>query len=334
GLRADTTDDTVADTLSGGAEDDTYLVAAGGGDQVIEAAGEGIDTVLLIQGSTTAYTLAANVENLALLDPASTTGFTLIGNDLDNVITGGNGNDSLDGGQGDNWLIGGTNNDTLSGGSGKDTIIAGTGNDIVFEGGGSNSLDGGADTDRLTFTTSGFYDIQRAGAGGPLTIRFLGADSASAGTSTSTAANFEEFSYNRGIFDLTAPGWDGTDILYVCFAAGTRILTAMGEVAVEQLRPGDRVVTLGGRGLPVKPVLWVGRRHVVLAGRADAADMAPIRVKAGALGPNTPKRDLVVSPDHCLYLDGALVPARLLVNGRSVVAEIGMAEVTWYHVEL
>jgi hypothetical protein len=105
-------------------------------------------------------------------------------------------------------------------------------------------------------------------------------------------------------------------------------------VAVEQLQPGDRVVTLGGRGLPVKPVLWVGRRHVVLAGRADAAEMAPIRIKAGALGPNTPKRDLVVSPDHCLYLDGALVPARLLVNGRSVVAEIGMAEVTWYHVEL
>jgi hypothetical protein len=29
-----------------------------------------------------------------------------------------------------------------------------------------------------------------------------------------------------------------------------------------------------------------------------------------------------------------LVPARLLVNGRSVVADIGMAEVTWYHVEL
>jgi hypothetical protein len=67
---------------------------------------------------------------------------------------------------------------------------------------------------------------------------------------------------------------------------------------------------------------------------ADAAEMAPIRIKAGALGVNTPKRDLVVSPDHCLYLDGALVPARLLVNGRSVVAETGMAEVTWYHVEL
>jgi hypothetical protein len=146
--------------------------------------------------------------------------------------------------------------------------------------------------------------------------------------------NFEQFTYNNGTFDLTRPGWDGSDMLYVCFAAGTRILTATGEVAVEQLQPGDRVVTLAGRGLPVKPVLWVGRRHVVLAGRADAAEMAPIRIKAGALGPNTPKRDLVVSPDHCLYLDGALVPARLLVNGRSVVAETGMAEVTWYHVEL
>ena len=47
-----------------------------------------------------------------------------------------------------------------------------------------------------------------------------------------------------------------------------------------------------------------------------------------------PTRDLLVSPDHCLFLDGVLVPAWLLVNGTSVVQEPGRAEIRYYHVEL
>jgi len=120
-------------------------------------------------------------------------------------------------------------------------------------------------------------------------------------------------------------------VLQVCFAAGTSIATDQGEVAVERLLTGDAVLTATGQ---VAPVLWVGRRHVVLAGRANAAEMAPVRLRAGTLGAGMPRRDLLVSPDHCLFLDGALVPARLLVNGTSIVAETAMAEVTWFHVEL
>ena len=314
-----------ADTLLGGNDDDT-IAGGAGADSLL--GGEGADT---LAGGNGADSIAggAGDDIASYADASAGVAVDLVAG----TATGGAGNDTLSNVEG---AVGSGSEDTLTGGSGANTLIAGAGNDLVFDAGGNNSLDGGANTDRLTFTTTGFYDIVR-GAGGELTITYQGNDTAAGpgiGQSTSTAVNFEEFSYNGGLFNLTAPGWDGTDTLQVCFAAGTRILTATGEVAVEQLHPGDRVVTLAGRGLPVKPVLWVGRRHVVLAGRADAAEMAPIRVKAGALGPNTPKRDLVVSPDHCLYLDGALVPARLLVNGRSVVAEIGMAEVTWYHVEL
>ncbi|WP_237217081.1 Hint domain-containing protein, partial [Falsiroseomonas oryziterrae] len=81
-------------------------------------------------------------------------------------------------------------------------------------------------------------------------------------------------------------------------------------------------------------LLWIGRRRIALAGHASAAELAPVRIRAGALGDATPHRDLLVSQDHCLWLDGALVPARLLVDGVSITLEAGLAEVTYLHVEL
>jgi hypothetical protein len=140
----------------------------------------------------------------------------------------------------------------------------------------------------------------------------------------------------------TDPNLAGTTVTYqqsgnldlVCFAAGTRILTVTGEVPVEALRQGERVVTLGRRGPPLSRVLWIGRRRVRLAGRRGAAELAPVRIAAGALAPNTPRRDLLVSGDHCLHIDGVLVPARLLVNGTTIAPLRGLAEVVWYHVEL
>ncbi len=138
--------------------------------------------------------------------------------------------------------------------------------------------------------------------------------------------------YNDG--DPLPAYTEGAAVNLVCFARGTRILTDRGEVAVEALRAGDLVATLADPGAPFAPVLWIGHRNVRLAGHRPAREMAPIRIRAGALADATPHRDLLVSPDHCLLLDGSLVPARLLVNGSSIVVEQGLAEVTYYHIEL
>ncbi len=311
-------------TLLGGIGDDT--IVAGSAADFIQG-GPGNDRI----------TTGSGADTLSYADAPSGVSVHI----SDGIVLGGGGQDSITTG-GNVLLVASGHNDTLFADSGQ-KFFGGAGNDLFREAYSGDegsfadgaSLDGGADTDRLAFNKAGFYQISR-GTGGEVTISYRGnGPEAGAVEGSLTAKNVEEFRYdNNAILNLTAPDWTDNSVFYVCFAAGTRILTATGEVAVEALQPGDAVVTLAGRGLPVKPVLWVGRRHVVLAGRADAAEMAPIRIKAGALGVNTPKRDLVVSPDHCLYLDGALVPARLLVNGRSVVAEIGMAEVTWYHVEL
>ena len=60
----------------------------------------------------------------------------------------------------------------------------------------------------------------------------------------------------------------------------------------------------------------------------------PIRVAAGAIGPDLPRRDLHLSPEHALYIDGVLVPAVDLVNGRSIVQLDSVSRLEYFHVEL
>ena len=120
----------------------------------------------------------------------------------------------------------------------------------------------------------------------------------------------------------------------ICFAAGTRVLTAQGEVAVEDLAVGEMVVTLAdGRQVP-QPVKWIGQRRIDLTRHHQPNLAAPVRVRAGALAANTPSRDLVLSPDHCLFIDGKLIPAKLLINDMTIVQERETRSVTYYHVEL
>jgi autotransporter passenger strand-loop-strand repeat protein len=118
--------------------------------------------------------------------------------------------------------------------------------------------------------------------------------------------------------------------LTLCFYPGTRIATPAGEVAVEALRAGDMVLTQNGP----QPVRWLGESHVHTR-FADKLHSLPIRIAAGALGAGLPVRDLLVSPDHALYLEGVLVHAGALVNGISIVREHNVPEqFTYYHVEL
>ncbi len=115
-----------------------------------------------------------------------------------------------------------------------------------------------------------------------------------------------------------------------CFAAGTRIATSRGEVAVERLRPGD-VVHLADGG--TAPVVWLGHRRLDCRRHRRPQDVHPVRIAAHAFGLDRPARDLRLSPDHAVFVDGALIPVRYLLNGATVVQETA-ARITYWHVEL
>jgi serralysin len=115
-----------------------------------------------------------------------------------------------------------------------------------------------------------------------------------------------------------------------CFCAGAMVATPDGEAAVETLRRGDPVRTLDGR---VVPIVWIGRQ-TVMRRFADPLRLAPVRVKAGALGDNIPCRDLLLSAEHALFVGGVLIQAGALVNGTSIRREWDMPETfVYYHVE-
>jgi hypothetical protein len=117
-----------------------------------------------------------------------------------------------------------------------------------------------------------------------------------------------------------------------CFLAGTRLKTPSGEAEVETLDVGDQVVAISGE---VEDIIWIGRKRVA-GNLADGDPLAPIMISAGALGPDVPAANLLVTADHGVLVAETLCNAEALVNGGSIqrmpIEALG-GEFTVYHVE-
>ncbi len=126
-------------------------------------------------------------------------------------------------------------------------------------------------------------------------------------------------------------GIQALDVNAACYARGTRILTARGQIPVERLVVGELVPgLLCGRMLQIR---WLGRRSFVPARHRRPQDLQPILVEAGAFGDGRPHRDLLLSPDHAVFAGGALIPIRYLLNGASVRWTVRQ-RIEYWHVEL
>ncbi len=232
----------------------------------------------------------------------------------------------------------------------------------------------------LTIGTIGGFAAPIVGviAGDTIIVQGKSIASDSFNASSHVLTLFDGSSATIGTLQL-GPSVDGSAILAngtgglgvaPCFAAGTRISTERGEVAVEDLRIGDRVqivprhphpspLPLRGRGgavlastasdsaaegplLPLprseggfrwesaQPIVWIGHRTVDCARHPRPYQVHPVRVSANAFGPNRPCRDLYLSPDHALYINDVPIPVKRLINGTTIV-QTSVATVTYYH---
>jgi autotransporter passenger strand-loop-strand repeat protein len=116
-----------------------------------------------------------------------------------------------------------------------------------------------------------------------------------------------------------------------CYLPGTLIRTDRGEMPIEALCIGDKVATVSGA---FRPILWIGHRSY--SGRFIAGNrlVLPVTIGAGALAPQLPARDLVVSPQHAIYLEGVLIEAKHLVNGLTITQAEAIDAVTYYNIDL
>ena len=148
--------------------------------------------------------------------------------------------------------------------------------------------------------------------------------------------------YNKGVYDIAPEAIGSNTATYMptgaqvfnCFATGTTILTPDGERAIETLQPGDRVVTHDGRSTPV---IWVARQTVANP-RGVELGRKPVRIDAGALGPDLPNRPLTVTADHALLFGDMLVNAGTLAEDGTPIRFVPLSEMptkfVWWHVEL
>jgi glycosyltransferase involved in cell wall biosynthesis/Ca2+-binding RTX toxin-like protein len=216
----------------------------------------------------------------------------------------------------------------ISAGSGNDSIAGGSGNDAFVFSAGTTSLYGGTSD-----TISGFHagELLEFGGYSGTAGSVLATETVANGNTTLTLSDgtrIELAGYTGGL-STSNPGATGYYTITACYLEGTRLMTDAGEVAIEDLRIGDLLLTKDFRFRPIK---WIGRRSY--DARFVGGNIHPVCIRQGALGENSPKRDLLVSPEHAMLIDGMLIPAILLVNGGSITQHCDRETISYLHVEL
>lgn len=347
-------------TVSGGDGDDTINLF--GNDSQLVDGGADDDVITVFTGAGAVNTISGGIG-----DDSITSG------DSRDSISGGDGADTITAGGAMDTIFAGAGDDSVDASVGDDEVFGGDGADIIFGGDDDDTIDGGDASDQI-FGGDGFDDfIVSAGDdviadfnlasnqdfrdGDQLNNDFIDlapyyqniyearADLIDDGllnqsNDTDTRGQAVDYADNTALpgsialngvaaDDLT---FDNTNL--ICFASGALIRARRGEVPVEALEPGDEVWTLDNG---FQPIRWIGSRTVEATGKSR-----PIRIRAGALGPNAPETDLTVSPQHRVLIRSAvarrmfdaeeiLAPAKqlLALDGVDVVEDLD--EVTYHH---
>lgn len=128
----------------------------------------------------------------------------------------------------------------------------------------------------------------------------------------------------------------------VCFANGTHLLTPTGPRKVEELQTKDLVLTADGRAAPI---IWIFSKRWAVEDIAKQQNLAPVCISKGAFGLNLPVRDLRLSQQHRVLVEGqiaqrmfgtkeVLVPTKALLSLPGIYIETPTSSVQFFRIML
>ncbi|TAG25942.1 MAG: hypothetical protein EAZ40_05140 [Rhodobacterales bacterium] len=328
------------DLLDGGDNDD--IINAGSGNNTIFGGG-GVESITSGSGADLIY--GGGGSDTIIYGPGDDTVYGGAGDDIiddvsggqlsgTNVIYGDEGNDRIWTGNQNDTLYGGADNDTMSGESGDDFFEGGTGVDVMEGGDGQDTFffrDGDAAFGESVFGGSGGVDNDT------LDLRAYGFSRTIITLSAANSENGTVRFFNAAGVEVGFLTFTDIERIIPCFTAGTLVDTPTGPRRVEDIRPGDLVLT---RDDGPQLVRWVGQRSLSLAEVLADPSLQPVVFAPGALGAGLPAMPLAVSPQHRILFSGArcelnfgedevLVPAIHLAHLPGVSR--GQKEVTYIH---
>ncbi len=136
-----------------------------------------------------------------------------------------------------------------------------------------------------------------------------------------------------------APALPAFEHAFAALGRGAMVQTATGPVAVEDLLPGDQVLTADGR---TTTLMWHGSMVIVPGAQNERPEMGTMtRMTAEALGRSRPSLDLVLGPaarmvyrgrgvNRITGSDAALLPVRDFIDQTSIIELAPVAPVHCY----
>lgn len=180
----------------------------------------------------------------------------------------------------------------------------------------------GVTSDGINETEDGIYTLTQNGTELQATGRFQP-------VLANGVEGFTVYTDANGNTVLTAVAYSN-----ICFLAGSMVRTPEGDVAVETLRSGDQVVAYVDGQNVTRDVVWAGVAHAKI--KADMPDDVagyPVRILKNAISEGVPYKDMLITAEHCLFIDGKMVPARMLVNGSTIFYDRSITDYDYYHIE-
>lgn len=267
---------------------------------------------------------------------------------LDDIIEAKGGDDDVDAGLGDDVVSGGTGNDTINGNVGNDTLSGDEGDDLLIGGAGADEMSGGLGDDLFVIDTPG------DGAGDVIVggedpdgldndvLDLTGSDISSIVFDTEDPTYDPETGISESGLVTFADGgtlsFSEIETVIPCFTPGTLIATSKGERLVEELQPGDLIIT---RDNGFQEIAWVGAKKMSAFDLAQRPNLRPVFVAAGSLGQGLPERDMMLSPNHKVLFASdlnelhfedreVLVAAKHLI-GMPGIRQVEVTQTTYIH---